>query len=269
MSARFDAAWYRGLYSDVAAAGVDPLKHFMADGWKEGRWPNPLFDPAWYLARNPDVAAAGINPLLHYVRHGEAEGRVTSALADGAPSVARETDILARFHGAIGWHGTRPTTPRARGKTDAELLAPHVDVAWYRAEYPDVAATGVDPLAHFMTDGWKEGRWPNPRFDPAWYLERYDDVAASGANPLLHYVRYGRREGRMPTHAGGGPRRVHAPPPPNQLDDAARGILARMDLVHGARARADGRTIPPPVGETTEDKAILRRMNIAIEFKPS
>src|SRR5215470_15494290 len=34
-----------------------------------------LFDAEWYLAQNPDVAAAGINPLVHYLRHGAAEGR--------------------------------------------------------------------------------------------------------------------------------------------------------------------------------------------------
>jgi hypothetical protein len=34
-----------------------------------------LFDPVWYLGANPDVAAAGINPLRHYVTHGFAENR--------------------------------------------------------------------------------------------------------------------------------------------------------------------------------------------------
>lgn len=38
-----------------------------------------------------------------------------------------------------------------------------------------------------------------PRFfDPDWYLERYTDVAASGMNPLRHYLHYGRAEGRLP-----------------------------------------------------------------------
>jgi len=34
-----------------------------------------LFDSDSYLEKNPDVAAAGIDPLLHYVRHGLFEGR--------------------------------------------------------------------------------------------------------------------------------------------------------------------------------------------------
>ena len=34
------------------------------------------FDPDFYLAQYPDVAAAGVDPLDHYLRHGQAEGRL-------------------------------------------------------------------------------------------------------------------------------------------------------------------------------------------------
>jgi O-antigen biosynthesis protein len=34
------------------------------------------FDPDFYLAEYPDVAAAGVDPLDHYLRHGRAEGRL-------------------------------------------------------------------------------------------------------------------------------------------------------------------------------------------------
>ena len=43
--------------------------------------PKPaFFDAIWYLARNPDVAAAGMDPLRHYLRFGRAEGRLPCAL---------------------------------------------------------------------------------------------------------------------------------------------------------------------------------------------
>ncbi|MGX9353370.1 glycosyltransferase (plasmid) [Shimia sp. W99] len=35
-------------------------------------------------------------------------------------------------------------------------------------------------------------------FDPGWYLAAYPDVAATGMNPLRHFLRHGRREGRLP-----------------------------------------------------------------------
>ena len=71
----FDAGWYLARYPDVAAAGLDPLTHFLRFGIAEGRDPGPLFDTKWYLANNPDVAAAGIIPLVHYFEFGVAEGR--------------------------------------------------------------------------------------------------------------------------------------------------------------------------------------------------
>lgn len=34
-----------------------------------------LFDAAWYVKANPDVAAAGVDPIGHYLRHGIGENR--------------------------------------------------------------------------------------------------------------------------------------------------------------------------------------------------
>lgn len=71
----FDAAWYLERYPDIAQAGVDPLRHFIAHGADEGRDPNPWFDSAWYTRHYPDVAASGLNPLLHYMKAGARELR--------------------------------------------------------------------------------------------------------------------------------------------------------------------------------------------------
>jgi hypothetical protein len=75
IATQFDAASYLRAYPDVAAAGVDPLEHFISHGWREGRNPNNDFDVVYYLTTYPDVAAAGINPLLHYIYAGSTEGR--------------------------------------------------------------------------------------------------------------------------------------------------------------------------------------------------
>src|SRR5256885_5548391 len=56
-SSDLDATWYLGEYPDIAAAGLDPLTHYLKWGVHEQRNPNPLFDTAWYGACNPDVAA--------------------------------------------------------------------------------------------------------------------------------------------------------------------------------------------------------------------
>lgn len=76
---------------------------------------------------------------------------------------------------------------------------PLFDPAYYLARNPDVAAAGVDPLLHYFTYGWKEGRDPSAYFDTNYYLKQNLDVAAAGVNPLLHFEAYGWKEGRQPS----------------------------------------------------------------------
>lgn len=77
-------------------------------------------------------------------------------------------------------------------------LAGAFDREWYLQEYPEVAASGVEPVRHYLDVGWREMRDPNPYFSTRWYLQTYPDVVGRGRNPFLHYVFHGIREGRRP-----------------------------------------------------------------------
>jgi len=48
-SALFNAPWYLAQNADVAAAGVDPLRHYLSVGWREMRDPCAEFDGTYYL----------------------------------------------------------------------------------------------------------------------------------------------------------------------------------------------------------------------------
>ena len=72
----FDEDYYLKKYPDVAASGIDPLKHYLIYGGNEGRDPGPIFSSKFYLSENPDVKRLGINPLWHYITYGKKEGRV-------------------------------------------------------------------------------------------------------------------------------------------------------------------------------------------------
>ncbi|HUB14081.1 MAG TPA: hypothetical protein VMB34_19175 [Acetobacteraceae bacterium] len=91
-------------------------------------------------------------------------------------------------------------TPVPSQAEEAEELAISglFDPLWYGTTYPDVAATDLEPVVHFVRHGWEEHRLPNPYFDPAWYLATNPDVVATGINPLLHYLRHGDLAGRRP-----------------------------------------------------------------------
>lgn len=161
----FDADFYRAHWG--TAANRDALAHYLGEGWRAGADPAPWFSTAAYLADYPDVAAAGINPFAHFADHGLSEGRRAVASADAS--------------GAL---------------TEASLLATAFDADFYLAENPDVAAAGLDPLTHFLANGWREGRDPARSFSVADYLEIHADVRVAGLNPLTHYLLAGRRQGR-------------------------------------------------------------------------
>jgi hypothetical protein len=70
------------------------------------------------------------------------------------------------------------------------------DGDWYVHRYADVAAAAVDPAAHYLESGWREGRDPSPSFSTSAYLKSNSDVARAGINPLLHFIEFGYSEGR-------------------------------------------------------------------------
>ncbi len=107
----FDAAWYLATYPDVAAAGIDPARHYLKAGAQEGRNPSARFSGRDYLDRNPDVARAGSNPLMHYLRHGAREGRA-GATRD-APVVVGDLAPL------YGFPAPRGAAPRVTLLTDS------------------------------------------------------------------------------------------------------------------------------------------------------
>src|SRR6478672_3267560 len=75
---------------------------------------------------------------------------------------------------------------------------PLFDAEWYLGSWRDLSTDNVDPISHFLTFGWAEGRNPCRFFDLAWYLATNLDVAAARLNPLLHYIQSGEAEGRWP-----------------------------------------------------------------------
>ena len=174
----FQPDWYLAAYPDVAAAQVDPLAHYVAMGWRQGRRPNPYFDAAWYVELNPDVRQSGAMPLLHYALRGEAEGRRPAPFFDAV--WYRQSHRLPRNVCALGHYLALRTTGQVSP-------LPEFDAGWYLRSYPDVAAAGMDPFEHYLHQGFKEDRNPSAEFDTRFYRRRYL-AEAPEQNPLLHYI---------------------------------------------------------------------------------
>lgn len=88
-------------------------------------------------------------------------------------------------------------TRRERRLRERVLASGLFDLAFYSERYPDVIATGQDPVLHYLRYGGFEGRNPSLKFDSAFYLAAYPDIRAAKINPLVHYIEYGRSEARV------------------------------------------------------------------------
>ncbi len=173
----FDPVFY-GAQVGPDLGDRDPLDHFLATGWRSGHDPSAAFAVRDYLASNPDVAAAGINPLIHYLDFGKAEGRAAMPSSRlglvGATDTARddqtETDAAdlapamdvafyafvsgldfatpmdaVRHYLSTGWRlGLDPT--------------PDFSTSAYLRHNSDVDQAGIAPFLHYIRAGRAEGR---------------------------------------------------------------------------------------------------------------
>jgi hypothetical protein len=70
------------------------------------------------------------------------------------------------------------------------------DTDHYLRQRPGLAGSGVDPVVHYATVGWREGLDPHPLFATDWYVRT--NAVPLDTSPLEHYVSHGWREGCDP-----------------------------------------------------------------------
>ena len=182
-SGLFDDAFYLDHAPDVAAAGMDPLVHYLVVGEGEGRAASYYFDPAYY------AAAAGVGPegglLCHYLRVGSGTRASTSIHFDGAwyasaYGLAEGVDALSDF--------------RANRRTRSPNR--YFDVLRYLDRNPDLRQLD-DPYLHFAEWGVREGRQASTAFHATFYYQTYLGGDRS-QNALHHYLSAGRFQGCLP-----------------------------------------------------------------------
>lgn len=195
LAAAVDVDFYTFTYGELPA-GETPASHYATAGWRQRFDPNPWFSTEAYLEDYPGVAEAGIVPLFHFLEMGADEGKEPKPSRHAAAYFNRNLDI-PREAAAPEPDGGE-TADRERLVIRAEF-----DPQFYLALNEDVAQSGIDPLAHFIEFGWREGRDPNAYFSTKSYLEENPDVENAGIDPFYHYIVAGRAEGRRPRPALG------------------------------------------------------------------
>jgi CDP-glycerol glycerophosphotransferase (TagB/SpsB family) len=141
------------------------------------------FDAVWYVEQVPEAASWPAGALEHYLELGRPAGHAPNGVWQAAQSC----------------EASRPesVTPGDAEQVPAEFdmaliaAAGAFDAEYYVANNHDVAASGLDPLAHFCRHGWKELRNPSRDLDVWWYWASHLDPAAERINPLVHYLLMG------------------------------------------------------------------------------
>jgi hypothetical protein len=157
-SRMFDQKWYLINNPDVAASGLDPIRHYVLYGAREGRDPSPSFSTSGYLSHNSDVAVAGVNPLEHFIRRGAKERHRGGMNTTFALDVLRDSTVTL---GPVGGsmpsstideiyrnfepiNATKPLRCNPAAQTEVHTLTCHKHIFMY--------ITAVKSLLRFVSD---------------------------------------------------------------------------------------------------------------------
>lgn len=135
----FDKNFYLVSNPEVKSKKFDPVVHYLQFGGKEDRDPGPHFSEAGYRSLSPDVAVTSLSALEHYESHGRSQGRRLLAVAPAKASAI----------------ATAPDPIVLRQSFERSGL---FDPVAYLGMHEDLQLTGVDPWAHFLSDGLRDGR---------------------------------------------------------------------------------------------------------------
>ncbi len=202
-SALFDIQRYLAENPDVKSAGLEPLFHFLVYGRSEGRAIHsidarsinqscdhfgPTRDEVVHETFDPEIDDSEI-----HVANGEGEMNAQSSTQSVTTVTNSQTPDLSE----AAKLKLRLDLVRSPTKEQIAAVASHFSAEYYLEQYPDIRTAGVDPLKHFMLQGWRELRDPSPYFSTSYYIKNSPDVIDARLHPFYHYVVSGRLEGRL------------------------------------------------------------------------
>lgn len=166
----FDRAYYLETNGDLAQAGALPLRHYVAYGDREGRWPMAFFDPAYYRS-HASGRTKHVNALLHYAYVGRYRRISPSPWFDIDYYLDTNKDVARAGHDPVlhflKWGGLEGRSPCAQ-----------FDSVHYLRTNPEVAEARLNPLLHYLLRGRLEGRQPLPE-------QHGDDISVSRGDDIV------------------------------------------------------------------------------------
>ncbi|MEB3167946.1 MAG: glycoside hydrolase family 99-like domain-containing protein, partial [Synechococcaceae cyanobacterium] len=172
--------WYAARYGLHGLEPPQLWDHYRAVGRPEGLCPNPLFDPRAYLDAAPDVAAAGVDPLQHYLQNGWWEQRSTGVPLPGVEAFTPEERAALEVFFWPEWYVAQlpPGWRSGLGAGGALLHClrlgvmlqldpnPLFSVRYYARWNPGLLEAAGCPTLHYLRHGGLEGRACHPLVQP-------------------------------------------------------------------------------------------------------
>jgi hypothetical protein len=155
----FDASWYVSQF-DNGLAGLNPLDHYINEGWRNNKDPNKFFSVKLYRQIFLENDRISTEPLSHAV-------------------------ITDRYENFVKENGSR---------IKREILASYFDHDFYRIQ-TGITDPSVDLLNHYINSGWKTGLDPNPIFSTSIYLKKYHK-SVGDSDPFYHWLTLGKANGQ-------------------------------------------------------------------------
>lgn len=173
----FDGSYYLEQNPDVAAAGMDPVIHYVDFGATELRNPSPFFDTARYLyANRRELARGEENPLSHHigtsrpVRASHVRPSSATTPEHPAPVSIYQTPRPSRDHGRIVVYtavvGAYDTLSPPR------YLPANCDFIVFSDEALAIAGWMTRPLSYIHRDPSRSARFV--KLHPHFFLSDYE-----------------------------------------------------------------------------------------------
>jgi len=144
-----------------------------------------LFDESYYISQGGNVKL----PLEHFKRFGWQKGLNAHPLLSSDYYIEHlkrplSSDPLTDFLEA--------------GQFEYAEVHPLFDVKGYCTQRPDVAASGIHPLVHYIMNGYNEGVKAFRFFDEDFYRSDFNELDFKSMPPICHYIQFGFKENRSP-----------------------------------------------------------------------
>jgi hypothetical protein len=141
VSGLFDPTFYLVTNPDVRAQDLDPLAHFCAYGWHEGRNPNLYFQLDWYISHYLSERRNETNVLCHYYLEGETQDMQPSRHFQ--PRWYAQTYGLPKWQSALGHY-------LAHRRTQIFSPNPAFDITHYLQRHAAEIGPNRDAFAHYL-----------------------------------------------------------------------------------------------------------------------